>query len=416
MQHVDLLMIGCGPSNLAIGIAIEECITPHNITSSLILEKDTTVCWHRGMLFPEAQSQVSFLKDLVTQRDPTSKFSFLNFLHKTKRLESFINLQTFNPYRKEISDYLQWVANDLKKTKIVYNSKVMAISPEISDGGKISSWLITVENGTAYRANRLIFGAGRDLNIPIMFEHIPKNKMIHSANFLTSIENMDKSRVKNIAIIGGAQSSAEMYQVCIEYFPEASVSMIMRSIGLVNYEGSQFTNTLFQNSYIDTYFNCENEAREKTLAAMHTTNYSGVAPSTLSGLYRFHYLQEMRGDNRVSMLTQCDILHAVDDGESVLITWRDNKTKRIQSAQFDVVFIGTGYKNNTPKLFKELSHCLNIEKIRVNRQYRVMLPCTDGVSLHLQGVNEKTHGIADSLLSVLAFRSKEIMDDITANN
>ncbi|MGG7521993.1 SidA/IucD/PvdA family monooxygenase [bacterium BS0013] len=36
---------------------------------SLILEKDDSVCWHRGMLFLEAQSQVSFLKDLVTERD-----------------------------------------------------------------------------------------------------------------------------------------------------------------------------------------------------------------------------------------------------------------------------------------------------------------------------------------------------------
>ncbi|WP_139319745.1 SidA/IucD/PvdA family monooxygenase, partial [Serratia marcescens] len=90
MQHTDLLMIGCGPSNLAVGVALEECAEVHNINSSLILEKDTSVCWHRGMLFPEAQSQVSFLKDLVTQRDPTSRFSFLNFLHKTNRLDSFV--------------------------------------------------------------------------------------------------------------------------------------------------------------------------------------------------------------------------------------------------------------------------------------------------------------------------------------
>jgi L-ornithine N5-oxygenase len=414
MQHIDLLMIGCGPSNLAVGIAFEECGVPHNINSSLILEKDTSVCWHRGMLFPEAQSQVSFLKDLVTQRDPTSQFSFLNFLHKTNRLNSFVNLQTFSPYRAEISDYLQWVANNLKKTEVAYNSKVTTVSPEISSEGKVIAWCVTVDNGNTYRASRLIFGAGRDLNIPSVFNHVAQEKIIHSANFLTAIENIEVSRLKNIAIIGGAQSSAEMYQSCIERFPDTKVSMIMRSIGLVNYEGSQFTNTLFQNDYIDTYFNCENDAREKTLAAMHTTNYSGVAPSTLSSLYRFHYLQDMRGEKRASMLTQCDILHAVDDDNGVLITWKDNKTGHTQSDCFDVVLLGTGYKNKTPKIFNELSHRLDIEKVCVNRHYRAILPCNDGVSLHLQGVNEGTHGIADSLLSVLAFRSKEILDDITA--
>ncbi|RJK69559.1 hypothetical protein CMV60_00450 [Serratia marcescens] len=191
--------------------------------------------------------------------------------------------------------------------------------------------------------------------------------------------------------------------------------MIMRSIGLVNYEGSQFTNTLFQNDYINTYFNCDNETREKTLAAMHTTNYSGVAPSTLSGLYRFHYLQELRGENRAVMLTQCDILHAVDDDGGVLITWKDNKSGHSHSARFDVVLLGTGYKNKTPTLFDSLSNHLDIEKICVDRNYRAVLPYSPGVSLHLQGVNENTHGIADSLLSVLAFRSKEIIDDITAD-
>lgn len=40
MQHIDLLMIGCGPSNLAVGVALEESALSHNITSSLILEKD----------------------------------------------------------------------------------------------------------------------------------------------------------------------------------------------------------------------------------------------------------------------------------------------------------------------------------------------------------------------------------------
>lgn len=413
MHHTDLLMVGCGPSNLAVGVALEECSTPHNITSSLILEKDDAVCWHKGLLFPDAQSQVSFLKDLVTQRDPTSRYSFLNFLHKTGRLDGFINLQTFTPYRKEISDYLQWVADNLKKTRVIYNCRVSAVVPDIASNGQIAGWKVSVENGETYRANRLIYGAGRDLNIPAIFKDISTDKVIHSANFLTTLEKMDKRQLQNIAVIGGAQSSAEMYQYCIENMPDARISMIMRSIGLVNYEGSLFTNTLYQNDYINTYFNSDDETRLKTLAAMHTTNYSGVAPATLSELYRFHYLQNLRAEDRATMLTQCELLHAEDDENGVLITWKDNKTGNTQSARFDIVLLGTGYKNQTPALFHTLSKKYDIKQIHVDRNYRAILPCMAGVSLHLQGVNEKTHGIADSLLSVLACRSKEIVDDIT---
>jgi L-ornithine N5-oxygenase len=32
--------------------------------------------------------------------------------------------------------------------------------------------------------------------------------------------------------------------------------------------------------------------------------------------------------------------------------------------------------------------------------------------VYLQGVNEETHGIADSLISVLAHRSQDIVDDL----
>lgn len=412
MHSVDLIMIGCGPSNLAVGVALEEKRKTNNITTSIILEKDDSVCWHRGMLFPEAQSQVSFLKDLVTQRDPTSKFSFLNFLHKTQRLDQFINLQTFNPFRKEISNYLQWVADNLKKTQIVYDFKVIDITPEIDNAGKIVEWCITSEKGEKYWAKKIIYGGGRDLNIPDVFSSISGERIIHSVNYLSFLENFDKENVRNIAVIGGAQSSAEIYQSCLEQFPEAKTSMIMRSIGLVNYEGSQFTNTLFQNEYINTHFEKNDEIKAGVLKAMRTTNYAGVAPATLSGLYRFHYLQDMNGKKRAFMHTQCEILEATDCADGILIKWKDNINDKICKEKFDLVFLGTGFKNKTPALFEKLQNIMQLEKIKVSRKYRAELPCAEGTSLHLQGVNEETHGIADSLLSVLALRSREIVDDL----
>lgn len=412
MHSVDLIMVGCGPSNLAVSVALEEKRNISNIKTSIILEKDNSVCWHRGMLFPEAQSQVSFLKDLVTQRDPTSKFSFLNFLHKTQRLDQFINLQTFNPFRKEISNYLQWVADNLKKTQVIYNCKVIDITPELDENGNIKEWLVISDKGEEYRAKKIIYGGGRDLNIPEVFSSILGDRVIHSVNYLSVLSGIEKKKVRNIAVIGGAQSSAEIYQSCIEQFPDAKVSMIMRSIGLVNYEGSQFTNTLFQNEYINTHFEKDKKIKADVLKAMRTTNYAGVAPATLSGLYRFHYLQEMNGKKRALMHTQCEILEATEEADGILIKWKDNVNEKICNEKFDLVFLGTGFKNRTPVLFEKLQSMMQLEKIKVSRKYRAELPCAEGASLHLQGVNEETHGIADSLLSVLALRSREILDDL----
>jgi L-ornithine N5-oxygenase len=63
------------------------------------------------MLLDDATMQVSFVKDLVTMRDPTSDFSFLAYLHKKGRLVDFINHKILYPLRVEFHDYLEWAAS-----------------------------------------------------------------------------------------------------------------------------------------------------------------------------------------------------------------------------------------------------------------------------------------------------------------
>jgi L-ornithine N5-oxygenase len=51
--------------------------------------------------------QVSFLKDLVTLRNPASGFSFLSSLHDRGRLIDFINRKSLFALRLEFHDYLE---------------------------------------------------------------------------------------------------------------------------------------------------------------------------------------------------------------------------------------------------------------------------------------------------------------------
>ena len=97
--EAGVLAIGAGPANLALAVAIEESGSTELAEHTLMLEQAPDVKWQRDLLMPWARSQVSFLKDLVTLRNPRSRFSFLNFLHANGRLDEFINLGTFHPYR-----------------------------------------------------------------------------------------------------------------------------------------------------------------------------------------------------------------------------------------------------------------------------------------------------------------------------
>ena len=87
-REVGVLAIGAGPANLALAVAIEESESDL-AENTLLLEQSPDVKWQRNLLMPWARSQVSFLKDLVTLRNPRSRFSFLTFLHATGRLNDF---------------------------------------------------------------------------------------------------------------------------------------------------------------------------------------------------------------------------------------------------------------------------------------------------------------------------------------
>src|SRR3954465_13059552 len=91
---VELLAIGAGPSNLGLAVALEE-LAPDLADDALLIDRNPTIEWQPGMLMPWGTSEVSFLKDLVTQRDPRSRFSFLNYLYETGRLDEFVNMSTF---------------------------------------------------------------------------------------------------------------------------------------------------------------------------------------------------------------------------------------------------------------------------------------------------------------------------------
>lgn len=108
---VDIAGVGFGPSNIALAIAAHET-TPQLKLKFFETKKDFG--WHKNMLFPNATMQVSFLKDLVTFRDPCSSFSFLKYVHSQKRFADFANLSQFCPSREEFSNYLSWCAQQFK--------------------------------------------------------------------------------------------------------------------------------------------------------------------------------------------------------------------------------------------------------------------------------------------------------------
>jgi L-ornithine N5-oxygenase len=413
-REVELLAVGAGPSNLGLAVALEE-LAPDLAENSLIIDRCQRIEWQRGMLLPWATSQVSFLKDLVTQRNPRSKFSFLNHLHATGRLDDFINMGSFTPYRVEISEYLRWVAGSLTKVGKELGRDCVSIEPQRDTGGTLTGWRTTLADDTSISSRYLAIGIGRDPHIPQVLAGLPANRIIHSTQFRQRVAELPKERPYRIAVVGSSQSAAEMFRALRDDLPDSEVAWVMRAIGLSGDESSKFTNELYYPSFVDQFFAARPEAREQILREMHRTNYSCLTPATLESLYEDRYLDRLGRPTGNRLITMVDITAAREVADGVVLELTDRRTGAVTELRRDLVLLGTGFARETPRLIRRLADAIGLDRVDVTRQYRLILDEPSAAACYLQGANEATHGIADSLLSVLAHRAEEITRDILAH-
>jgi L-ornithine N5-monooxygenase len=411
--EVELLAIGAGPSNLALAVAVEELAPADIARNTLIVERHENVAWQRGMLLPWTQSQVSFLKDLVTLRNPRSEYSFVNYLHSVGRLNDFINMAHFLPFRIEISNYLTWVAQSLGSVRIEYGRGCTAIEPERTDGS-VTRWLVQFADGSTIVARDVVIGVGREPHIPPALRDLPRERLIHSSEYSLRSAELDPQGAHRVVVVGAAQSAAEMLWETYLRMPRAQCTMVMRSVGLNYYQTSKFTNELYFPAFTDDFFAAPAETRRQVLQEMHTTNYAGVTPDMLEILFQQVYLEKLNGRQRLKMVTMVNVSAARMDGPEVVLTLANRMTGRSDELRCDVVMLGTGFDRRIPPLVSRLAATVGVEEPSVNRSYRMNMPESVTAGCYLQGTNEDSHGIADSLMSVLAVRAGEIVTDLLA--
>jgi len=415
-RDVELLAIGAGPSNLALAVAVEELGPPDLARNMLILERNPDVSWQPGLLLPWARSQVSFLKDLVTPRNPRSRFSFLNYLHSVGRLDAFINMGSFTPYRVEISDYFGWVARSLGQVRLELGRDCVAVEPCRDRAGTLTGWLTRLADGSTVTSRYLVIGAGRDPYLPPALAGLPAHRVVHSTRYRAGVAGLSGELPYRVAVLGSAQSAAEMVHALQQDLPNSDIAWIMRSITLRAYEANnKFTNELYYPSFIDAFFEARPEGRAQIMAEMHRTNYSGIAPGLLEDLYTDFYLDRLHGRDRKRIIGMTDLTGARAVADEIALELTDRRTGAVSELRRDLVFLGTGFVREMPALVRGLAAGLGLDAVSVGRRYRLDPAGPATAACYLQGVNEATHGIADSLLSVLASRAGEITRDILAH-
>ncbi|KAE9371368.1 L-ornithine N5-oxygenase sida [Stipitochalara longipes BDJ] len=434
----DLLCIGFGPASLAIAIALHDTQnTISTVPNVLFLEKQPQFAWHAGMQLPGAKMQISFLKDLATPRDPRSKFTFINYLFEKGRLNQFINLGTFLPTRVEYEDYLRWCASHFEKQgKVAYGREVESVRPAFkSSEGKVTSWEITARDtatghSVTHRARHVVIAVG---GRPVVPQNMQGLKHIaHSSQFastITHIQKREEGRKLRFAVIGSGQSAAEIFNDLWERFPNAQVRLVIKGASLRPSDDSPYVNEIFDPDRVDGIYSQNPSERAAAIDLDRGTNYGVVRLELLEHLYQKQYMQRLESSDeskwRCRIIPNRTVLSTSQASNSgiLLRLGEPDETKRaaVEELEVDYVFTATGYVRNAHESM--LSEVRNLipeglqkdGKFTVARDYRVQLDAAkvDGrAGVWLQGCNEGTHGLSDTLLSILAVRGGELVRSI----
>ncbi|MFF3705771.1 lysine N(6)-hydroxylase/L-ornithine N(5)-oxygenase family protein [Streptomyces phaeochromogenes] len=416
----DLIGIGFGPSNVAMAIALgehnarageQEAITAH------FFEQQPCFGWHRGMLIDDATMQVSFLKDLVTLRNPASEFSFLCYLKSKGRLIDFINHKNLFPLRVEFHDYLEWAAAQVEDA-VSYGHEVVGVAPVVRDG-VVEHLEVTVRSAeglAVHRARNLVLGTGMR---PLMPEGVETGDRVwHNSELLAKVDRLEGTSPSRFIVVGAGQSAAENVAYLHRRFPGAEVCAVFSRYGYSPADDSSFANRIFDPAAVDEYFAAPENVKRRLMDYHGNTNYSVVDIDLIEDLYRQTYQEKVLGTERLRFLNVSRLTDVKETQDTARATVTSLVTGEETVLDADVVVFATGYSPADPLglLGEVADHCLRDDegRVRVERDYRIVTDPELRCGIYLQGGTEHTHGITSSLLSNTATRVGEILDSLLA--
>lgn len=409
----DLIGIGFGPSNLALAIALQERAEQGGRPfDALFLERQPDYSWHGNTLVAQSELQISFLKDLVTLRNPSSRFSFVNYLKAHGRLVDFINLGTFYPCRMEYNDYLRWVAQQFAEQSR-YGEQVLRVEPIVEGDGRVQRLnVVSQQQGREVQrqTRSVIVSTGGTPKIPQAFASFKDDpRVFHHARYLSAMATQPCSRGEpmRIAVVGAGQSAAEAFIDLNDSYPNVQVDMILRAAVLKPADDSPFVNEIFGPDYTDLVFNQPETERERLIREYHNTNYSVVDLDLIERIYAMLYRQKVSGVERHGFLCRRMIESATDVDGRVQLQLRDLATGSTEARRYDAVILATGYERRSHReLLAPLKDYL--DDFRVDRDYQLIARPELETPVFIQGFSQHSHGLSDTLLSVLPARSGEI--------
>ncbi len=410
LANKDVIGIGTGPFNLSLAALLH----PIKNISSIFFDKQSEFIWHKGLLFSDAELQVHYLKDLVSLVDPTSPFSFLNFLAIHKRLYQFITADFNRVSRQEFNQYFNWVCQQLYNVK--FNSHVKEISLHQNN---LRVLIETTKTSFYLQTPTVVMGIGLQPYIPPFAKNYLNKNVFHASDFLKNEINYSG---KTVAIVGGGQSAAEIMKHLISHHSHAIKSLIWlnKRDNFLPIDESPFVNDLFTPAY-NNYFYKQPED-QKNLALIKQQIFSdGISPTTLrniyQGLYRLQFLT--KSPLVCSLIPSVELVNMQQQYQDWQLIIKHHTQDKLIPLNADIIIFCTGYRYNIPEFLAPLHNKLSTNtqgQLQINHDFSLQWNGPKNCKLYIQNGAKHSHGIADPNLSLMAWRSATIINSIAGKN
>ncbi len=401
----DLVGIGIGPFNL--GLA---CLTHPTGLDAVFLDRTDGFRWHHGMMIEGATIQVPFLADLVTMADPTSDFSFLNWLKHTGRLYPFYIRESVYALRAEYDAYCRWAAERLPD--LWWNQEVVAVEHDPVDDVYVVRARHT-ESGEfrELRTRHVVMGVGTRPAVPASLRGIA-GPVVHSSEYL---EHRDTLRgTGSITVVGSGQSAAEIYRDLLEGARDGGYRLdwVTRSPRFFPMEYTKLTLEMTSPEYTDHFHGLPLGVRQH-LGREQRSLYKGISGELIDDIYDTLYRLSADGPLPTTLMTDTEVTGAEWDGIRYRLSLRHGQLAQDHERETESLILATGYTAETPSFLAPIADRLDwdpLGRLAVARDYSI-----DGGRgrLFVQNGEEHTHGLTAPDLGFGAWRNSSILATIT---
>ncbi|SDR07201.1 lysine N(6)-hydroxylase/L-ornithine N(5)-oxygenase family protein [Actinopolyspora saharensis] len=403
----DFIAIGVGPFNL--GLA---CLTePIGELNGLFLERKPDFDWHSGMMLENSTLQTPFLADLVSMADPTSPFSFLNYLKEVGRLYSFYIRADWFPPRLEYNDYCRWAARKLDNVR--FGTEVTSVEyDERSATYLVRATELSSGRVDTHRARRLVLGTGTPPHVPEACRGIGGDAF-HNSEYL---ERRDSLLSKDsVTVVGSGQSAAEIYYDLLGEIDKHGYTLnwVTRSPRFFPLEYTKLTLEMTSPEYTDYFHSLPERTRESLLAEQHGL-YKGISAELVDNIFDLLYVKNLSARCSTRLMTNTALTSAHHDPDSgkYTLSLRQQEQGADFSLDTDGLVLATGYRYEVPELLEPVTDRISWDesgRFDVGRNYSID---PKGSEIFVQNAELHTHGFVTPDLGMAAYRNSCIIREM----